>query len=84
MRGPHELRPLTRPRLDRQRSSSSALSVAWTTLMGGLDDLLSGPADRSGIVAVEILQLGGDVLVYPLARHFQGVLFIQVLLQNVH
>jgi hypothetical protein len=66
---------------------SSDLSVAWTTITGrpphGSDDFLSGPADRSGIVAVEILQLGGDVLAYPFARHSQGVLFVQVLLQDV-
>jgi hypothetical protein len=41
---------------------------------------LSGPADRSSVVAVEISQLSDDVLADPLARHIQGVLFVQVLL----
>ena len=62
--------------------------MTWTTVTGrphhGSEDLLSGTADGSGIVAVEIPQLGGDVLADPFARHFQGVLFVQVLLKDVH
>ena len=38
------------------------------------------PADGTGVAAVEIFQLGGDVLADPLAWHFQGVLFVEVLL----
>jgi hypothetical protein len=41
---------------------------------------LSGSADRTGVVAVEVFQLGRDVLADPLAWHFQGVLFVEVLL----
>jgi hypothetical protein len=34
----------------------------------------------TSVVAVEISQLSDDVLADPLARHIQGVLFVQVLL----
>jgi hypothetical protein len=64
--------------------SRTRYPIASTSWRASHSRRLIRPADRPGVVAVEVSQLGGDVLPYPFGRQFQGLLFVEVLPLDVH